>query len=92
MGFGHGLPKTRIEPHRLYLLTLDQQSCGVEHLSLVTVGSAGVRPSVIPRDPQDSQTTIMHLRPWLEAKNEQVSIHPFYTVQVLQAVFLVLKG
>lgn len=33
--------------------TLNQQTGGVEHLSLVTVGSTCVRPSVVSRDAKD---------------------------------------
>lgn len=42
--------------------TLNQQTGSVEHLSLVTVGSARVRPSVISSDAKYGEAAIMYLR------------------------------
>lgn len=47
---------------REYGGTLNQQAGRVEHLPLVTVGAARVRPSVISGDAEDGQAAIVDLK------------------------------
>ena len=42
-------------------VTLDQQARGVQHLSLVAVGTAGVGPAVVPGDGQDRHAAVVDL-------------------------------
>ena len=58
--------------------TLNQQTGSVEHLPLVTVGSARVRPSVISGDAEDGETAIMYLQSRVQRKqiNVQTSKRP----------------
>lgn len=44
------------------LFTLNQQAGGVEHLSLVAVRPAGVRPSVISGDGEDGKSAVVNLQ------------------------------
>lgn len=44
------------------LFTLNQQAGSVEHLPLVTVRPAGVRPSVISGDAQDGESAVVNLQ------------------------------
>lgn len=51
--------------------TLNQQTGSVEHLSLVTVGPARVRPSVIPGNAEDGKTAVVYL----QLRAEQTETH-----------------
>lgn len=53
--------------------TLNQQPGGVEHLSLVAVGAAGVRASVVSSDAKNGKTAIVYLQEQVEGTNGEVS-------------------